>query len=184
MARQGDPSGDDMQFHHVCFSHGQESGPWGTKIRALADVARGAGWTVESLDYQGVTDARERVTQLVDYCRGLDGPPLLVGSSMGGFVALCAAASLPVRGLFLLAPALYLPGYEEHLPAALPGCPTRIVHGWGDDVVPWEGSVRYGSATGASLLLVNGDHRLTAQLDSIGPHFADFLRELVPAGAD
>lgn len=173
-----------MQLRHVCFSHGQESGPWGTKIRALADVARGAGWTVESLDYQGVTEPRERVTQLEDYCRGLDGPPLLVGSSMGGFVALCAAAALPACGLFLLAPALYLPGYEEHLPADLPGCPTRIVHGWGDAVVPWEGSVRYGAATGAQLLLVNGGHRLTTQLGIIGPHFADFLHELQTACAD
>ena len=167
-----------MQFRHVCFSHGQESGPWGTKIRALAEVARGAGWAVESLDYQGIADARDRVAQLLEYCRGLDGPPLLVGSSMGGFVALCAAASGPACGLFLLAPALYLPGYEEHLPAPLPDCPTRIVHGWGDAVVPWQGSVRYGAATGANLMLVNGDHRLTAQLDTIGPHFADFLREL------
>lgn len=144
----------------------------------LAELARDAGWEAESLDYQGVADARDRVKQLLDYCRGLAGAPVLVGSSMGGFVALGAAAVLPVRGLFLLAPALYLPGYEEHLPAVLPTCPTRIVHGWGDDVVPWDGSVRFGAATGASLLLVNGDHRLTAQLDTIGPHFADFLREV------
>lgn len=178
MARVGGPSGDQMPFRHVCFSHGQESGPWGTKIRALGDVARDAGWSLESLDYQGVPDARERATRLVDYCRGLDGPPLLVGSSMGGFVALRAAASVPVCGLFLLAPALYLPGYEEHLPTDMPGCPTRIVHGWRDDVVPWQGSVRFGAETGANLMLVNGDHRLTAQLDVIRPYFADFLREL------
>mgnify|MGYP003397168733 CR=1 FL=1 len=30
----------------VCFSHGQESGPWGTKIRALAD-----GWTIVTADH-------------------------------------------------------------------------------------------------------------------------------------
>ena len=167
-----------MSFKHVCFSHGQESGPWGTKIRALAELARGEGWSVESLDYQGVADPRDRVGRLLEYCRGLAGPPVLVGSSMGGFVALSAAASTPALGLFLLAPALYLPGYEEYLPEVLPQCPTRIVHGWGDDVVPWDGSVRYGAATGASLLLVDGDHRLTARLDAIGPHFVDLLRQV------
>ena len=31
-----------MTANLVCFSHGQESGPWGTKIRELADVAREA----------------------------------------------------------------------------------------------------------------------------------------------
>ena len=29
-------------MNKVCFSHGQESGPWGTKIRAMADVCLGA----------------------------------------------------------------------------------------------------------------------------------------------
>jgi hypothetical protein len=44
----------------VCFSHGQESGPWGTKIRALADVAH----AVESLDYQGMADPQARARKL------------------------------------------------------------------------------------------------------------------------
>ena len=30
----------------VIFSHGQESGPWGTKIRAMADLVRGMGCKV------------------------------------------------------------------------------------------------------------------------------------------
>lgn len=169
-----------MTIKHLCFSHGQESGPWGTKIRVLAELARAAGWDVESIDYQGMADPLERVVRLVEYCETLAGRPVLVGSSMGGFVALAAAARLPVRGLFLLAPALYLPGYEEHLPDPLPDCPTRIVHGWGDDIVSWKGSVRYGETTGASLLLINGDHRLTSALDRIGPHFTEFLSALEP----
>ena len=49
----------------VCFSHGKESGPWGTKIEALAEVARTSGWGVESLDYQGMADPDQRVAALV-----------------------------------------------------------------------------------------------------------------------
>ena len=98
---------------------------WGTKIRHLADLARAGGWTVESLDYQGMQDPLERVTKLTDYCNAHAQPPVLVGSSMGGFVALATASRVEVRGLFLLAPALYLPGYQEHLPDPLPDCPTR-----------------------------------------------------------
>lgn len=33
------------------FSHSKETGPWGTKIRRLADVAQAAGWQVLSVDY-------------------------------------------------------------------------------------------------------------------------------------
>ena len=173
-----------MSFRHVCFSHGQESGPWGTKIRAMAEVVRARGWEVESLDYQGMADPRERADKLVAHCQGLAGPPVLVGSSMGGFVSLSAAARVPVRAMFLLAPAFYLPPLEEYLPdlAAVAGYPTVIVHGWHDDVVPFAGSVRYGTRTGARVLLVDGDHRLTANIDLICRELTAFLTELDEEG--
>ena len=164
-------------MNKLCFSHGQESGPWGTKIRTMAEVARSASWSVDSLDYQGMRDPLDRVERLVEYCRAQSEPLVLVGSSMGGFVATAAASRVGARGLFLLAPAFYLPGYEENLPEP-PDCPTMIVHGWRDDVVPWQGSVRYGSESGARLVLLDGDHRLTANIDEISQLFAAFLGEL------
>ena len=165
-----------MSAREVVFSHGQESGPWGTKIRAMADTARDAGWAVTSIDYQGMADPLARVDKLLAHCAGLTAPPLLVGSSMGGFVALAAAARPPVCGLFLLAPALYLPGYEQHLPEP-PDCATTIVHGWRDDVVPIAGSLRWGERTHARLLLVDGDHRLTENIAFICAALAWCLAE-------
>jgi alpha/beta superfamily hydrolase len=165
-------------LNKVFFSHGQESGPWGTKIRSMAEVAEAAGWAVDSIDYQGMADPHDRVEKLVAYCAQEEVPPLLVGSSMGGFVANAAASRVRARGLFLLAPAFYVPGYEEFMPEH-PDCRTQIVHGWRDDVVPWQGSVRYGSETGAGLLLVDGDHRLTANIDLINRLLLDFLDELI-----
>ena len=90
-----------------------------------------------------------------------------------------AAARVPVRGLFLLAPALYLPGYEEHLPEPAPDCPTTIVHGWRDAVVPCTGSIRWAEKTRARLLLVDGEHRLTAQLDFIERQLSTLIDELL-----
>lgn len=165
-------------MNKVCFSHGQESGPWGTKIKAMAEVAEAAGWSVDSIDYQGMPDPGDRVEKLVAWCEQEDDPPLLVGSSMGGFVANAAASRVEARGLYLLAPAFYVPGYEEYMPKH-PSCRTLIVHGWRDDVVPWQGSVRYGSETGAGLMMVDGDHRLTANIDMIGRLLLDFLNELI-----
>ena len=172
-----------MTLKAVCFSHGKESGPWGTKIQAMADIARAAGWTVESLDYRGIEDARVRADKLVEYSQAQGEPMVLVGSSMGGYVATAAASRVGARGLFLLAPALFMPGYGEYMPESLPDVPTMIVHGWHDDVVPHEGSIRYGRETGASVVLLDSDHRLTASIDIITRLFRDFLTDL-DDGAD
>ena len=162
----------------VCFSHGQESGPWGTKIRAMATVASAGGWTIESLDYRRIDDPRERAGKLIEYCRGQSAPIVLVGSSMGGYVATAAASRAGARGLFLLAPALFMPGYGEYMPDPLPDVPTMIVHGWHDDIVPHEGSIRYGRETGASVMLLDGEHRLTANIEMIAFLLRKFLTGL------
>jgi alpha/beta superfamily hydrolase len=172
-----------MTAPHICFSHGKESGPWGTKIRALAELARAAGWTVESLDYQGMDDPRERVAKLDAYVRAQPRPIALAGSSMGGFVAAAVAAQRPCRGVFLMAPAFYVPGYEQYVPPPAP-CPVTIVHGWRDDVVPWAGSVRYAERSRCRLALIDGDHRLTDNLAEVGALFAMFLDEAGAAGRE
>lgn len=167
-----------MSMRTVCFSHGQESGPWGTKIRALADLARERGCAVESLDYRGEPDPQARAAALMAWRDGQPAPPILVGSSMGGYVALAAASARGAAGVFLLAPALYVPGYEAIPVPPPPRCPLTIVHGWGDEVIPYAGSVRYGEHAGARVCLVAGDHRLIGALPEICRLFALFLDEL------
>jgi surfactin synthase thioesterase subunit len=158
----------------VCFSHGQESGPWGTKIKAMAAAVRDLGCDSDSIDYRGIADPEKRVAKLIDACKDIDAPLVLVGSSMGGHVATAAAAAVAARGLFVLAPAYYMPGYETLTPAA-PSIPIEIVHGWHDDVVPVEHSIRFAKACAATLHLVDGDHRLAANIDEI----TDYLRRFV-----
>jgi len=162
----------------VCFSHGQESGPWGTKIRALAGLARDSGHAVESLDYQGMADPEARARKLVAWCRAQAERPVLVGSSMGGYVALAAASEAGAAGLFLMAPALYVPGYEAIPLPPPPPCPITIVHGFQDEVLHWSGSTRYGELSGARVVLVPDDHRLVADLPGLGRLFRLFLAEL------
>ena len=88
----------------VIFSHGQESGPWGTKIRAMAELVRTMGCGADSIDYQGIADPAERVEKCVHECAAVDDQLILVGSSMGGHVATAAAARLRPVGFLLLAP--------------------------------------------------------------------------------
>lgn len=166
-----------MTMPAVYFSHGQESGPWGTKIDAMAEVVGELGCRVESIDYQGIADPTERVEKLVACCTGLTEPLVLVGSSMGGHVATAAAEKVAAVGLFVLAPAFYMEGYEDLTPPA-PAIPITIVHGWDDDIVPVENSIRFAKACNATLHLVDGDHRLTANLDEITYYLRAFIHNL------
>jgi alpha/beta superfamily hydrolase len=166
-----------MASRHVVFSHGQESGPWGTKISAMAEVAKSEGWSVDSVDYRGVGDPRDRVTRLLSFCRDLRGDLVLVGSSMGGWVATSASALLHARGLFLMAPAFYMPGMEQLTSKPAP-CPKTIVHGWKDDVVPVENSVKFAREHSATLHIVDSDHRLHNELPLVNYLFEFFLVSL------
>lgn len=161
----------------VIFSHGQESGPWGTKIRAMAEQVRSMGCEADSIDYQGIADPTERVQKLVGVCSEIDDTLMLVGSSMGGHVATAGAAELQVAGLFVLAPAYDMPGYEELTPVP-PDIPICIVHGWSDDIVPVENSIHFAKSCSAELHILDGDHRLTDNIDEINYYLRRFVEKI------
>ena len=164
-------------FDTVVFSHGKESGPWGSKITAMAAAVRELKIAVESVDYRGLDDPADRIAKLVDLGKKLDAPMVLVGSSMGGHVSAAAAGELKPRGLFLLAPAFYMPGYEDYTPQNVV-CPTVIVHGWNDVIVPVDYSIRWAREHQAALHLLNSDHRLEDQIGAICALLRDFLTAL------
>jgi len=157
----------------VLFSHGQESGPWGTKITALAQDARNAGLEADSIDYRGMPDPAERAARLVARMRDSGGKFLLVGSSMGGYVAVAAAQQQPAAGLFLMAPALAVPGWPKLQDTV--SAPAFIVHGWQDDIVPIQWSIDFARANHARLHLLDAGHSLTEALDEIRALFRAFL---------
>ena len=158
----------------VVFSHGKESGPWGSKITAMAEAARDLQFTVLSIDYRGMDDPADRVRKLIAECGALDAPPVLVGSSMGGHVAAAASSQLRAAGLFLLAPAFYMQGYEEYTPQEV-ACPTAIVHGWRDDIVPVDNALRWAREHRAALHVFDSDHRLEDHIGPICRLLRDFL---------
>lgn len=161
----------------ILFSHGKESGPWGKKITALAARVRARGHLADSIDYRGVDDPVQRVQMLIAAGTTAARPLILVGSSLGGHVAAAAAAALEPAGLFLLAPAFYMPGFEPYTPHDV-RCPTCIVHGWHDDIVPVENSIRWGREHRAALHILDSGHRLEDQIPAIGDLLEAFLAHL------
>lgn len=165
----------------VVFAHGKESGPWGGKIARLAAVAERHGFAVDSPDYSDLDDAGARVERLLAL-QPTGAPLVLYGSSMGGYVAAMVCQALRPDALFLLAPALYLPGY----PGEPANCPadTVLVHGWRDDIVPCEQSLRFARDRRAGLHLVDDGHRLIDSLDFIALLFEQQLLRVSGAKGD
>lgn len=161
----------------IIFSHGKESGPWGSKIKRLAAVAEAQGHVVESVDYRGMMDADARVEKLLRVVEGEADAFVLVGSSMGGYVSLVAAESCAPAAVFLLAPALYMAGYGQQ--SYRPQCEQiEIVHGWLDEVIPAENSIRFARESQCTLHLVKGNHRLNDCLDTVAGLFERFVGAL------
>ncbi|MFO7981902.1 MAG: hypothetical protein R6V08_00430 [Desulfuromonadales bacterium] len=161
----------------IFFAHGKESGPWGSTIRALASVAREKGFPVESPDYSETFDPETRIRKLLYLAGRAEGPLVLVGSSMGGYVSTIAADQLHPIGLFLMAPAFYLPGYAHQDPLPVTN-PTVIVHGWNDEVVPVDYAILFARRNRAELHLLESDHSLTNHLSVLQVLFGNFLDQL------
>lgn len=162
----------------IIFSHGLESGPWGIKIQRMAEIAKTLGFAVDSIDYTDTRIPIERVARLLSVICSETDKVVLVGSSMGGYVSLAAAESRMPTAMFLLAPAINLPGYPTQIHTC-PACETVIVHGWNDDVVPVANSIQYAQRCRATLHLLDGDHRLIDVLDEVEVLFESFLRRQI-----
>ena len=162
----------------VIYNHGKESSPWSDKTLVFAEVAKRHGYTIESPDYRQQLNPDERVKQLLAMDLSDYDKIVLMGSSMGAYVATVAAETIKPSGLFLLAPAFYLPGYlrTEFNP---PVDRTRVIHGWQDDIVPPKHSWRFCQTHRICLKMFNADHRLISELPALAEEFDRFLTRLI-----
>ena len=143
----------------ILFLHGLESGPHGSKYQALKDIFG----EVIAPDCTGVKDEAERLQIIQTKLRTEKEAFLVVGSSMGGLMALLLQQSTPdkVAGMVLCAPAIHRPAAESLNLSKLP--PTTVIHGTRDKVVPFEASKPFGKR----LIAVADDHRLSNSMTEI-----------------
>lgn len=172
-----------MNRGHCILSHGFESGADATKVTALAEAAERLGWTHERPDYTGF-DARREISSLGDVearqahllalakDAAQRGPLVLAGSSLGAYISARVSLEVPIKGLFLMAPALRM-GRLADLDAA--AVPTSILHGWNDELIPVQAVVDWAHARRARLLLVDDRHRLSDHVEASAHAFAQLL---------
>ena len=77
----------------------------------------------------------------------------------------------------MLAPALYQNGFnvQQYKPLC---SQVSVVHGWNDDIIPVERSIRFAQEHKVELNLINSDHRLNDSLDRMSEYFENFLNRV------
>ena len=137
----------------ILFLHGLESGPLGSKYQALKAIFN----DVVAPDCSGILHEDERLKIICDAIDKTTEPYLVVGSSMGGLMAMLLQQYRPQRvaGIILCAPALNRPAAKQLTYLDLP--PLTAIHGEQDDLIPHTVSQRFGN----NLITVQDGHRLT-----------------------
>jgi pimeloyl-ACP methyl ester carboxylesterase len=168
---------------HMCDALRAEGiATWNVEYRALGDV--GGSWPNIVGDVCAAVVAAERLRKE----RGL-GPAVLIGHSAGGQLALLAAKRTPLPVLALAAisdPAAVgrdLPRDASPIGQLPLAVPQILIHGTGDDSVPFELSERYAAAAGEEVKLVAldgaGHFEAIDPLSREWPQTLDAIRELV-----
>lgn len=162
------------------FNHGKESSPRSPKIVALSKITDRYGYDKLSIDYTNQMDPDERVKQLLAVDLSGYDQVLLVGSSMGAYVATVAAEQIKPQALFLMAPAFYLPGYARN-EFYFDNNNVHVIHGWSDEIVPPEHAWRFCRQYKVPLTMIEADHVFSATLPALERQFNSFLHELLSA---
>jgi alpha-beta hydrolase superfamily lysophospholipase len=140
----------------IIFLHGQESGPFGSKYHSLVQAFPEQ---VLSPDFSGQT-LEQRFATAQNYIETLSAPLFLVGSSLGGLLAVLLADALPKRfeGLLLLAPALHLPEADQ---AYKNPSHCTVLAALKDEIIPANAIQNWCQQRAVHLHWADDDHRLS-----------------------
>ena len=131
----------------VLLLHGKESQPGGSKAQAI----EGAGHELINPDLRtGWGEAVQTAQDAVDE----HSPDVVVGSSRGGALAMNIDTNGAPR--VLVAPAWKMFGSADSVPSG-----TIILHSEADDIVLFGDSLELAQRTGATLVSVGKNHRMS-----------------------
>ena len=163
----------------LVFLHGKESGPAGSKSKALAQACHAEGAGFWAPDFQAWPGPSERLAAACSVQpRQYPGQNLiLAGSSLGGYLALRLAQAWKPQAMLLMAPAVGMQRYPDPASPPAPDCPCFVCAGLQDDIVPPENIRRWASqcAFPPQLRFAPDGHRLGNSLPLILTLFGQCL---------
>ena len=163
----------------LIFSYGKKVEPALDRLNAFKEVAASFGIGTEYVEYDFDSSPDERAAKLLDVVKAEPEPSelILAGSSMGAYGSLLASMQVPVKGLFLVSPALFM--YERKEYNLRGAQKAEFVVGWKDAVIPVDKVLDYIKSEGAEVHIVDNDHLMFSSLPVLKALFREFLQELV-----
>jgi len=175
------------------YLHGYQSSPNGEKATLLKDTIQviPISYRESSPEKLIISECLSRISKVI----ANDKQVVLIGSSLGGFLAASTALTHPnVKQLILLNPAIIPP--ETDL-ATIEGIPLRILQemrdprlfqqkipatitilrGTLDDVVPDEWILSFAQAQNATIQLYNDDHRFSKNLHRLPTIVSELIQK-------
>ena len=162
----------------VIFSHGKEGSPYGSKSKIIQEISENNKVKFTTIDYKDCNTTNERVELLESKIKDNTNIIILVGSSMGGYVSAVCSSKYDSLGLFLIAPALYLDGYD----IKIYNSKAKIIavrHGWDDDIIPVDNSIKFCKKHNCNLTIDYDDHRMSKTRNQLANHFTNFLKTCI-----
>jgi hypothetical protein len=188
----------------VVYSHGRFGSPWyGFKIEALRPVALKMGANIISVRYpeeMSITEMEQKLLNTIKDDVNVPGDLVFLSSSRGAYISTRVSQEIAdyyanesvridddkvlprrhVLGQFLIAPAFYIkPDYYPDQNPTPTNFKTTIVHGFDDDVINSENSIKFAKRFKAQLHLIEGGHRLNSQRDRLCLLFESFLKDCI-----
>lgn len=160
----------------IYFLHGKNKTPNDKKLQALKKVAEQKGFECKMFDDSDTKESSVRAKRTLKRLKD-EKDIIIVGSSMGGYCGVYLSSYVEVRGMFLLAPALYLSHYEK-IENPIKCKHICIVHGSKDEVVPPKNSIQFAKENKSPLYMVDDTHSLNNSQESLNSIFSDFLDSL------
>lgn len=161
----------------IYFLHGKNKTPDDKKLVILARLAKQEGYNIKFIDDTDTKNPNTRAKRLLQNIKNQSDDLILVGGSMGGYASVWASSFVHVKGLFLLAPALYLAGYDEFkLPLKCKNITT--IYGLDDKVVPRENIIKFSKQTNSPLHIISDTHSLNSSDETLLSLFEIFLSNL------
>lgn len=190
----------------VVYSHGRNSSPWhGYKIEVLRPIILTMGMNIVSVRYtenMSIVEMEEHLFNIVKDDINVPNDLVFLSSSRGAYISTHIAQKvidfynneslkydkpqsgniLPPRnviGQFLIAPAFYVQPnyYPDQSIKTTENLTTTIIHGFEDEIVSFENSIKFAKQCKSELYLIKGDHRLIAQRDKLCVLFENFLQD-------